>query len=185
MIQFPGHLLNCLEIDIPYIQKVPKQSTWIIQGLAPSSTPPHKLIALASHKYRDSTTQDTTLQSKEFDIESLRRTLAQPPTTPTQWASIKIPDTEDFAPDILCLAGFTPTTPRTEAPTQQDIAALTSSLYQSLSTTKDQATTPITQTRKTPNTTTAQDTPIGTGHGQNQQQRTQPTWPIPPPSTTL
>lgn len=47
MIQFPGHLLNCLEIDIPYIRKVPKPSAWLIQGLAPSSTPPHKLIALA------------------------------------------------------------------------------------------------------------------------------------------
>ena len=105
-IQFPGNLLNCLPVDLPCLRKLPTPSVWMIRGLAPNSTSPHKLNGLASPKYRDSTTQSATDHSQEFDIEDLRSTLAEPPLTP--WDSIPMPETEDFAPDTLCLSVFTP-----------------------------------------------------------------------------
>ena len=41
-------VLNCLPVDIPCLRKFPTTSVWTITGLAPSSKPPHKIVAFDS-----------------------------------------------------------------------------------------------------------------------------------------
>ena len=107
------------------------------------------LVAFASPKYRDTTTHNTTTITQEFDIQHLKSTIdkqTHPNLTP-----MPMPDTEDFAPDIPCLSGFTPgSSPQDthSTATKHAIAALTSSLMTSR-TDKGQLHTQQTQTTPT------------------------------------
>ena len=187
LIQFPGHLLNCLPVDLPYLRKLPTPSVWMIRSLAPSildtaTQTRHPRLS----KYRDSTTSTVTAHSQEFDIAHLKSTLAEPPLTP--WASITRPDTEDFAPATLCLSGFTPAPHHNDdtSPTNNtNIYDLTTSLLNGLST-RDKYPGRATQTPTTHATPphTARTSPSN-AHHQGDHPRTPAAQSGPPPTTVL
>ena len=190
-IQFTGHLLNCLPVDIPYLRKLPTTSIWIITRLAPSSKPPHNLVAFASPKYGDTTTHNTATITQEFDIHHIKSTIdkqTQPNLTP-----MPMPDTEDFAPDITCLSGFTPGPSPHDAQstaTKHAISALTSSLMTSRTDNGQQrtqhtqttpTTTPITQPTRPVRPMPPRRTPSDNSHHQDQKMAE----PMPPDTTAL
>jgi len=96
IIQFQRRILNCLPVDIPCLQKLPTSSVWTITGLTPSCQPPFKLVAIASPKYRDTATQNTTALTKEFNIQRLKSILQNQANA--TWASIPMPDTRRTSP---------------------------------------------------------------------------------------